>query len=76
MLILRRKVNESIQIGDDIEITILAIEGEQIKIGIDAPKTVDIHRKEVYMAIKQENSEAANIPADLVKLFMEEKDQN
>lgn len=69
MLILRRKVNESIQIGDDIEITILAIEGEQIKIGIDAPKNIDIHRKEVYLAIQEENSEAAKIPVDLLELL-------
>jgi len=73
MLILRRKVNESIQIGDDIEITILSIEGEQIKIGIDAPKNVDIHRKEVYIAIQEENSEAANIPVDLIELLKNEK---
>lgn len=73
MLILRRKVNESIQIGDDIEITILSIEGEQIKIGIDAPKNVDIHRKEVYIAIQEENSEAANIPVDLLELLKNEK---
>lgn len=74
MLILRRKINESIQIGDDIELTILAIEGEQIKIGIDAPKTVDIHRKEVYLAIQKENSEAANIPPELITLLKKPRD--
>lgn len=59
MLVLTRKINESIQIGEDIEIKVLAIDGEQIKIGIEAPKNVEIHRKEVYLAIKEENSLAA-----------------
>ncbi|MFJ8266892.1 carbon storage regulator CsrA [Peribacillus asahii] len=60
MLVLTRKLNESIMIGNDIEITILAIEGEQIKLGIQAPKHVDIHRKEVYLSIQQENNQALN----------------
>ncbi|WP_374723522.1 carbon storage regulator CsrA [Calidifontibacillus erzurumensis] len=67
MLVLTRKINQSIQIGDDIELTILAIEGEQVKIGINAPKHIDIHRKEVYLAIQQENAKASNIPADVLK---------
>ncbi len=58
MLVLTRKLNESIMIGDDIELTILAIEGEQIKLGINAPKNIDIHRKEIYLAIQNENNEA------------------
>ncbi|WP_458411856.1 carbon storage regulator CsrA [Schinkia sp. CFF1] len=68
MLVLSRKKNQSIQIGDDIEITIVAIEGEQVKIGINAPKHVDIHRKEVYLAIQEENSQAsAEVSADILK---------
>ena len=47
MLVLSRKVNESIQIGPDIEIKVIAIEGEQVKLGIEAPQHVDIHRKEI-----------------------------
>jgi len=47
-------------IGNDIEITVLAVEGEQIKLGIKAPKHVDIHRKEVYLSIQQENNQALN----------------
>lgn len=58
MLILNRKKNESIMIGDDIEIKIIDIDGEQIKLGIDAPNHVDIHRKEVYMSIQEANNEA------------------
>lgn len=59
MLVLKRKTGEAIQIGDDIELTILAIEGDQIKIGIKAPRQVDIHRKEVYLSIQEENTEAS-----------------
>jgi len=47
-------------IGKDIEITVLAVEGEQIKLGITAPKHVDIHRKEIYLSIQQENNQALN----------------
>ena len=69
MLVLTRKVNQAIKIGDDIEVSILAIEGDQIKIGIDAPKSIGGYRKEIYVAIQQQNSEAANIPTDLVNLL-------
>lgn len=72
MLVLTRKPNQSIQIGDDIEIKILAIEGEQIKIGIDAPRNVDIHRKEIYLAIQEENKEATDTSMDLLKKFSEQ----
>jgi len=58
MLVLSRKKDESIMIGDQIEIKILAIEGEQIKIGIVAPKTVKVHRSEVFEAIQVQNKEA------------------
>ena len=58
MLVLTRKLNESIMIGNDIEITVLAVEGEQVKLGINAPKQIDIHRKEIYLDIQQENNQA------------------
>ena len=58
MLVLTRRLKESIMIGDDIEISILSIEGDQVKLGISAPKNVDIHRKEIYLSIQQENSSA------------------
>ncbi|KSU83102.1 carbon storage regulator CsrA [Fictibacillus enclensis] len=60
MLVLTRRTDEAIKIGDDIEITILGIEGDQVKLGINAPKQVEIHRKEIYLSIKQENNDAAN----------------
>ena len=69
MLVLTRKLNEAIQIGDDIEIKILSIEGEQIKIGIDAPKNIEIHRKEVFLAIQQENRNAAETPISILENF-------
>ncbi len=59
MLALSRKINESIMIGSDIEITILEIKGDQVKLGINAPKSVPIYRKEIYLQIQESNKEAA-----------------
>lgn len=73
MLALSRKVNESIIIGNDIEITILEVKGDQVKIGISAPKSVPIYRKELYLQIKESNKEAVETKvADevLKKLFL------
>ncbi|HEX6923196.1 MAG TPA: carbon storage regulator CsrA [Bacillales bacterium] len=66
MLILTRKSQQSIQIGDDIELQVLEVSGDQVKLGIHAPKNIDIHRKEIYMAIQEENSKAADGSADLL----------
>ncbi|HKL80615.1 MAG TPA: carbon storage regulator CsrA [Mobilitalea sp.] len=59
MLALSRKVNESIIIGNDIEITVLEVKGDQIKLGISAPRSVPIYRKEIYLQIQESNKEAA-----------------
>jgi len=59
MLVLSRKKGESLMIGDQIEIVILGAEGDSVKVGIVAPKQVEIYRKEVYQAIQQANEEAA-----------------
>ncbi|MBU7594567.1 carbon storage regulator CsrA [Metabacillus halosaccharovorans] len=61
MLVLTRKTGETIQIGDEIEVTVLSIQGDQIKLGINAPKNIEIHRKEIYLSIKESNNEAASI---------------
>ena len=63
MLALTRKKGESLVINNNIEITVLEIRGDQIKIGIQAPKEVPIYRKEVYMQIQKENEEAGGIDA-------------
>jgi carbon storage regulator len=55
MLILTRKINETLVIGDDVHITILGIKGNQIRIGIEAPQQVSVHRKEIYLKIQEEN---------------------
>ena len=71
MLAISRKANESIIIGNDIEITILEVKGEQVKIGIKAPKSVPVYREEVYTQSKEENKEAATdaMADNLKKLF-------
>ena len=53
MLILTRKVGESLLIGDDVSITILNVRGNQVKIGVKAPKEISVHREEIYQRIKQ-----------------------
>lgn len=66
MLVLSRQRDETIMIGDDVEITIVDIRGDKVRIGITAPTHIPVHRKEVYDAIKRENRAAANIkPEDL-----------
>ncbi|MGG3998892.1 carbon storage regulator CsrA [Anoxybacillus kestanbolensis] len=59
MLVLTRKIKEAIHIGDDIEVVVLAIDGDQVKLGIRAPKHIDVHRKEIYLAIQAENNAAS-----------------
>jgi len=59
MLILSRKVNEKIVIGDNISVSVIEIRGDQVRIGVDAPKTVKVFRQEVFDAIKAENQAAA-----------------
>jgi carbon storage regulator len=71
MLVLTRRENESIMIGDSIEVKLLDVKDHQVKIGIAAPKDVAVHRKEVYLAIQAENQQAAQAPKakDLPKLI-------
>lgn len=60
MLVLTRKEDESIMIGDDIEVKVLDLKESQVKLGIVAPKSVAVHRREVYLAIQAENTQAAS----------------
>lgn len=61
MLALSRKKNEAIIINNNVEITILEVKGDQVKIGISAPKEVPVYRKEVYLQIQEANKEAVNV---------------
>ena len=69
MLVLTRKLGESIAIDDDIKITVVQIKGKQIRLGIDAPRETTIHREEVYLAIQAQNKKAVNAsPENIRKL--------
>ncbi|MFW6368693.1 MAG: carbon storage regulator CsrA, partial [Spirochaetota bacterium] len=65
MLILARKLNERIVIGDDIEISVVEIKGDQVKLGVSAPRDVKVYRHEVYEAIQEENRKAAESARDI-----------
>lgn len=68
MLALSRKLNESIVINNDIEITILEVKGDQVKIGVSAPKSIPIYRKELYEQIQASNKEATQTTVSLESL--------
>ncbi|TCL64800.1 carbon storage regulator CsrA [Hydrogenispora ethanolica] len=68
MLVLTRKLNESIMVGDDVKITIVDVKGDQVKLGITAPREVAVHREEVYREIQKENQLAALSQPNLEKL--------
>ena len=59
MLILTRRVNESLRVGDDVTVTVVAVKGNQVRIGINAPKDVEVHRKEIYDRVQQEKAQQA-----------------
>ena len=59
MLVLTRKIGESIRIGDDIKITVVEVDGNSVKFGIEAPRSVAVHREEIYQKILEENKQAA-----------------
>ena len=71
MLILSRKLDEKIMIGDDIEITIIEIRKDVVKLGIAAPRAVPVHRQEVYEEIQEENLKAAKIEKEGVEVLPE-----
>ncbi|MFJ7825293.1 carbon storage regulator CsrA [Psychrobacillus sp. NPDC096623] len=67
MLVLSRKKDESIMIGDQIELKILSVDGDQVKLGIVAPQNVKVYRSEVYESIQQQNKESLNISKSLLE---------
>ncbi|AUZ28039.1 carbon storage regulator [Bacillus subtilis] len=73
MLVLSRKINEAIQIGADIEVKVISVDGDQVKLGIDAPKHIDIHRKEIYLTIQEENNRAAALSSDVISALSSQK---
>jgi carbon storage regulator len=66
MLVLTRKANQSIMIGDTIEVSVLSVMGEKVRLGIQAPRDVPVFRKEVFIEIQQQNVEAAESARDAV----------
>lgn len=60
MLILTRRTGESLKVGDNITVTVLSVTGNQVKIGVDAPKSVSVHRQEIYDKIQEEKGKASN----------------
>ncbi len=64
MLVLTRKLNQSIVINDQVEVVVLEIRGEQVRLGIKAPKDVPVHRKEIFDQIQDENKSAAEVSVD------------
>ena len=56
MLILTRRINESLIVGDDVKVTVLSVKGKQIKLGVTAPREIAVHREEIYQRIQQENA--------------------
>lgn len=64
MLVLSRQRDETIMIGDEIEITVVDIRGDKVRLGINAPRAVQVHRKEVYDAIRRENADASRFQVD------------
>ncbi|HOW72471.1 MAG TPA: carbon storage regulator CsrA [Phycisphaerae bacterium] len=75
MLVLSRQRDQTIMIGDDIEITVVDIRGDKVRLGINAPSEVPVHRKEVYEAIKRENRAAASVkPEDIAAVAGAQKD--
>jgi carbon storage regulator len=69
VLVLTRRANQSIMIGDDVVVTVLDVRGDQVRIGIKAPRSVDVHREEVYLALQRDAAREANTQTDDEKVI-------
>ena len=67
MLVLTRHANQSIMIGHDVVVTVLEVRGDQVRLGIRAPRHVDVHREEVFAALQKANQSAASPPAEALE---------
>lgn len=77
MLVLSRQRDETIMIGDDVQITVVDIRGDKVRLGISAPRHIQVHRKEVYDAIKRENQQAAKLsPRDVADVVERDAEEN
>lgn len=64
MLILTRRVGETLMIGDEVSVTVLGVKGNQVRIGVNAPKTVAVHREEIYQRIQNEKNDGGETPTE------------
>ena len=72
MLVLTRKPNQSIMIGDDIEVSVLSVVGEKVRIGIHAPHDIPVFRTEIYVEIQRDQSESTEVASDAVRAEVED----
>ena len=67
MLILTRRIGESVVVGNNVTLTVLGVKGNQVRVGVDAPQDVSVHRKEIYMKIEEENTVKNSLPDECAK---------